>query len=273
MTKSINKKIPVLRGDTNVSINHCNLPASILGGLVYNAHPVPLELDGVSDLHKNLFVHLSKLDTFQARQKLFFEYMRAHFQLDDLSQMGLSDFTRVNRKKINYQRIILGWHMNPDSMEGAVLKRWAESRFGLSPRFHKGPIRYFDDHAYYDYLMESAAGIYNTNAIESQLDVLYSYCQYELGLTSNSHITLYRGFNNLNAYEVLEKNGKNITLLLNNINSFSLEAETAEHFGDYVIEVKIPVYKVFCFNKILPKQINAENEYIVIGGIYTAEII
>jgi len=273
MTKLFEQKKHVLSDNCYMSINHCNLPAKILGGLTYNSHPIPLALDGVKELHKSLFHYLDKAKSFAERQPLFFKYMNAHFQLNDLSQMGQCDSSNFNRKKINYKRIIFGWHMNPDGLEGAVLKRWVESRFGLSPRYHKGLIREIEDHTYHDYLMESAAGMYNTNAIETQLDILYSYSQFELANIKTQHITLYRGLNQLNSHEVLAKSGKNITILLNNINSFTHIAEMAEHFGDYVIRIDVPIYKIFCYNNILPKQINAEEEYIVIGGLYSANLV
>ena len=253
--------------------NRCNLTSAVIAGLTYNKHPVPLALDGVNELHKNLYLLLARADSRIKRMEVFENYMDAHFQLKDLSEMGQSDDLTFNRKKINYKRIILGWHLNPNGLEAAVLKRWVESRFGLSPRFHKREIRDYEDHAYHDFLIESAAGMYNTNAIEAQLDVLYSFSQYELSLGNEVHIALYRGFNQLNNHEVIDRKGKNLVLLLNNINSFSHTEEVADNFGDYVIKVQAPRYKVFCYSQILPKQLNVEEEYMVIGGLYEATLI
>ena len=253
--------------------NHCNVTSDVIAGLTYNQHPVPLLLDGVSELHKNLFKILSGIDEADQRHEVFEKYMNAHFQLNNLSEMGQSDDLAFNRKKINYKRIILGWHLNPNGLEAAVLKRWVESRFGLSPRFHIHKIRNHEDPAYQDFLIEAAVGMYNTNAIEAQLDVLYSYTQYELSLLSETHLSLYRGFNLLNDHEVIDKNRKKLILLLNNINSFSKTEEVAENFGDYVISVCAPRYKVFCFSKILPQQLNVEAEYMVLGGLYEATLI
>ena len=137
MSENKNKRNISLPGNAKISINHYNLPASILGGLTYNSYPVPLLLDGVNELHKNLFDFLTSISDFHERRSLFYEYMQAHFQLSNLSQMGYSEDSSVNRIKINYKRIIFGWHMNPDGLERAVLKRWSESRFGLIPRYHK----------------------------------------------------------------------------------------------------------------------------------------
>jgi NAD+--dinitrogen-reductase ADP-D-ribosyltransferase len=47
-----------LPGSARLPINRCNLPASILGSLSYQRHPVPLKLDGVEELHRSLFAAL-----------------------------------------------------------------------------------------------------------------------------------------------------------------------------------------------------------------------
>jgi len=272
MSDKFNNNFLTLPSNAQLQINRCNLPASIIGGLTYNEQPVPLLLDSVAEMHKNLFLHLKKFDDIAIRRSLFYEYMNGHFQLSDLSQMGQSDTARLNRKNVNYKKIIFGWHMNPNGFEGAVIKRWVESRFGLLPRFHKKLIRNYYDVSYHRYLGESSVATYNTNAIESQLDVLYCYNQYELSLRCKTHITLYRGLNHLNDHEILEKDNNLITILLNNINSFSTNIDIAHQFGDYVIEIKVPKYKIFCFNGTLPKQINAEDEYISIGGLFRAKL-
>lgn len=268
-----NNKNIILPANAQLSINHCNLSARILGGLTYNEHPVPLELDGVNELHNNLFWFLKPVVDLNERRNLFDSYMNAHFQLEYNQRTKPRKSAVFNRDKINYKRIILGWHMNPDSIEGAVLKRWAESRFGLLPRYHKTKIRHYTDPAYETFLYESSVGIYNTNAVESQLDVLYVYSQYELQQNQNTHIRLYRGINQLDQHEILFKNRNDIVVLLNNIFSFSYEKTLAEQFGDYVLAIDVPIYKIFSFNKILPKQINSEEEYIVIGGLYRATIV
>jgi len=108
MSENKNKRNISLPGNAKISINHYNLPASILGGLTYNSYPVPLLLDGVNELHKNLFDFLTSISDFHERRSLFYEYMQAHFQLSNLSQMGYSEDSSVNRIKINYKRIIFG---------------------------------------------------------------------------------------------------------------------------------------------------------------------
>ena len=66
--------------------------------------------------------------------------------------------------------------------------------------------------------------MYNTSALFDQLDLLYSYCQYELArrYPHDSHLLLYRGTNRLAAMEVVATDDpRHPVLLLNNINSFS----------------------------------------------------
>jgi NAD+--dinitrogen-reductase ADP-D-ribosyltransferase len=57
-------------------------------------------------------------------------------------------------------------------------------------------------------------------------------------------------------------------LLLNNISSFSRERERAGEFGDYILEVAVPVAKVPFHCGLLPGVLQGEGEYLVIGGAY-----
>src|SRR5664279_2741734 len=44
--------------DARLPINRCNLPAVVLGGLTYQQYPSPLLIDGVAELHRDLFRRL-----------------------------------------------------------------------------------------------------------------------------------------------------------------------------------------------------------------------
>ena len=70
--------------------------------------------------------------------------------------------------------------MDSNSVEGAVLKGWVESRIGLPPVFHKARIGGIHSEEYYRFAIDRTKGSERTNAINSQLDLLYEYCQYEL---------------------------------------------------------------------------------------------
>ena len=117
-------------------------------------------------------------------------------------------------------------------------------------------------------------GLYNTNALEAQLDLLYTYCQYELHCQQPdlTHLTLYRGFNRFSDDQVLAKPDRHRWIvLLNNLSSFSVHRERAEEFGDHMLRARVPVSKVFFYNRLLPGMLKGEDEYVVIGGIYEVE--
>lgn len=165
--------------------------------------------------------------------------------------------------------MLRGWLFDPDSREGAVLKGWAESRFGLLPRWHHGPIASAESDNYQRYMHDRTSGIYNTNALESQLDLLYSYCQYELAkfYPGQTHLRLYRGFNKLTSHDILHQFSKRrYAILLNNLNSFSDSEETAGQFGDHIMQADIPLSHIFMYQNLLPKRFKGEGEHIVIGG-------
>jgi NAD+--dinitrogen-reductase ADP-D-ribosyltransferase len=255
--------------------NRCNLPAGILGSLTYQQHPAPLTIDGVNELYREIFERLQKLENAVVRSRHFMAFMSAQFQLESPEEMGFEEESRLDRSKATYLRLLRGWLFNPDSQEGAVLKGWAESRFGLVPRFHHAPIRNQQDESYRSYEQEWARGLYNTNALENQLDVLFGYSQFELvrKYKQQTHITLYRGCNHLDEYETFDKNDARHIILLNNLNSFSDSRERADEFGDYVMQVEIPLSKIVFFNDLLPGVLSGEGEYIVLGGLTHATLI
>lgn len=270
-----NSEHPVLPKTACLPINHCNLPAVILGSLTYQRHPTPLTLDGVLEIHRALFVRLDIEDEPRARAHLFMSHMNAVFSLVHPEEAGWAQHSRLARSKAHYVRLIRGWAFDADGLEAAALKGWVESRFGLLPRHHGGPIRDYDGTTYRHYTQMRARGLYATNALEAQLDLLYTYCQYELRRQhpEKMHITLYRGINRMDDYEYQEENGTNTSIvLLNNISSFTRNRERAGEFGDYIFEVEIPFSKVFFFHGLLPRMFKGEDEYVVIGGLYEAAI-
>lgn len=275
-------------------INRCNLPAHILGGLTFQHAPAPLQLDGVACLHRDLWQRLQPLTDPAARVAQFCDYLAVHFRLDHPEQQGYEPGGR-GRIKATWQRMLRGWSFDADGREGAVLKGWVESRFGLLPRFHRQPLRDFSAPAYRRYLEARAEGLYNTNALEAQLDLIYSFCQLQLAQNAQpvatpsapaasaehrlfadgpaeaaSHLSLYRGINRLEQMEQLGAGGAEAmpVLLLNNLNSFSRDPERASEFGDRVAMIRVPREKVFCYDQLFPGQLQGEGEYIVIGGLY-----
>ncbi|MBC2729766.1 MAG: NAD(+)--dinitrogen-reductase ADP-D-ribosyltransferase [Thiobacillus sp.] len=254
-------------------INRCNLPASILGSLSYQAHPVPLRLDGVEELHRSLFAALDALPDPGERARLFMAHMAAAFSLEHPEEAGYSE-TAHDRVRATYLRLLRGWAFDPDGLEGAVFKGWVESRFGLLPRHHGGPIRDFSGDTYRRYMEARSRGLYGANALEAQLDLLYSYCQVELARQrpGQTHLTLYRGVNRVADFEVLQEQSRNRrVVLLNSLNSFTPERERAGEFGDFILEVQVPLPKVIFYHRLLPGVLRGEDEFVVLGGVAEVE--
>ncbi|MEW5890243.1 MAG: NAD(+)--dinitrogen-reductase ADP-D-ribosyltransferase [Pseudomonadota bacterium] len=263
-------KAPTLPKSARLPINRCNLPAVILGSLTFQRHPTPLVLDGVAELHRDLFQRFDRLKLVHQRAEVFRDYMTIAFTLEHPEEIGLTENVRKSRARANWMRVLRGWAFDPDGREAAVLKGWVESRFGLTPRHHGGELHNPDDAAYRRYEQMRAEGLYGTNALEAQLDLVFAYCQYEFARQgAPSHLTLYRGVNRVDAHELLgdAASGRRV-LLLNNISSFSRERERAGEFGDYILEVAVPVAKVPFHCGLLPGVLQGEGEYLVIGGAY-----
>jgi NAD+--dinitrogen-reductase ADP-D-ribosyltransferase len=254
--------------DARLPINRCNLPAVVLGSLTFQRHPADLLLDGVAELHRDLFRRLAAASEAE-RADVFRDYMTVRFQLEWPEQMGFSGRGK-GRAKANYIKTIRGWSFDADSREGAVLKGWVESRFGLTPRWHGQALRDPGDEAYARYLEMRSQGLYGTNALEAQLDLVYTFCQLELARRHPGarHVMLYRGVNRVSDYEVLEKGpGGRHVLVLNNLNSFTCSRERACEFGDWILSVEVPLTKIFFHCGLMPGVLQGEDEFLVIGGV------
>lgn len=254
-----------------LTINRCNLPADMLGSLAYQQHPVPLLLDGVAEFHRGLFELLDRLDDAAERAQAYMQHMQAVFSLSRPEEAGLTVYTQHSRAKADYRKMVRGWSFDAGGQEAAVLKGWVESRFGLLQRHHVDPVRDFSGNSYRNYLEMRSTGLYGTNALEAQLDLLYSYCQYELARqrANQSHLTLYRGVNRVDDHETIaELDCKRRVVLLNSLNSFTASRERADEFGDYLLTVRVPLPKIFCYTGLLPDMLKCEEEYVVIGGLY-----
>ncbi len=262
---------PRLPREAHLPINRCNLPAVILGSLTYQKHPVPLQLDGIEPLQRGLFERLEAIPDTGERAHLFLAHMRALFSLEDPEAAGYSERSVRARTRASYLRIVRGWAFNPDGIEAAVLKGWVESRFGLLPRHHGGPIRDLSEPTYRAYLEQRSRGLYGTNALDAQLDLLYTYAQHELARQhpDTSHLTLYRGVNRVADHECLATLDKRRrVVLLNSVSSFTSNRDRAGEFGDYILETQVPIAKVCFFQRLLPELLKSEDEFVVIGGVY-----
>jgi NAD+--dinitrogen-reductase ADP-D-ribosyltransferase len=262
---------PVLPRWARLPINRCNLPAVLLGSLRFQQHPIPLVIDGVAQFHRGLFQLLDQIEQSSERARAFTLHLNAAFYLDQPEQAGYSCRARHKRNKADYLRMVRGWSFDSDGREGAALKGWVESRFGLLPRYHGAPIRDFSGDTYRHYLEMRATALYGTNGLEAQLDLLYTYCQYELArqYPQRTHFTLYRGTNRLDEHETLaQPDQKSRIVLFNNLNSFTANRERADEFGDHILTTQIPISKIFCYPALLPNLLQGEEEYTVIGGVF-----
>jgi NAD+--dinitrogen-reductase ADP-D-ribosyltransferase len=272
--------LPGLPKAARFPVNHCNLPADILGGLTFQRAPAPLAIDGVAALHRPLFELLDDIDDAQERAQRFGGYMASHFSLAQPEEAGFTTGQPKPRIKASYLRVVRGWAFDPDGREAAVLKGWVESRFGLLPRHHGTSLREPGSESWQRYVAMRAAGLYGTNALEGQLDLLYAYSQYELArqFPQLTHITLYRGVNRLSDHEIVADDDIHSgpdakVVLLNNVSSFSLARERAGEFGDQILGVDVPVPKLAFFSQLLPGMLKAEDEYVVIGGLYRVRLV
>lgn len=254
-------------------INRCNVPPVILGSLTFQRYPTPLQLDSVAELHADLFVRLERIADKAARASAFRDYLTVHFCLEELEKAGLSERSK-RRAKANWMRTLRGWSFDSDGREGAILKGWVESRFGLLARFHGEPLRDFSGAAYQRYQEMRSAGLYGTNALEGQLDLLYAYSQYEFrrGAETPASVELYRGINRLAEHEVLTGSKHRQVVLFNNLTSFTASRERAGEFGDYILATRVPTAKIFFNCGLLPGVLKGEDEYLVIGGVYDVAI-
>ena len=254
-------------------INRCNIPPVILGSLTFQHHPTPLHLDSVAELHADLFRRLDAIGNRAERAEAFRDYVAVHFCLEELEKAGLTPNSK-SRAKANWMRVLRGWSFDSDGREGAVLKGWVESRFGLLARFHGEPLRDFASPAYLRYQEMRSAGLYGTNALEGQLDLLYAYSQYEFhrDAVSAERIELFRGINRIHEHEALGKSGRRQMVLFNNLVSFTSSRERASEFGDYILSTRVPREKVFFSHHVVPGILKGEEEYLVIGGVYDVSI-
>lgn len=267
---------PSLPSHARLPINRCNLPATILGGLTYQRAPAALAIDGVTDLHRPLFDLLNDIADAPERAQRFVGYMAAHFNLEQPEEAGLTSGQAKSRAKASYLRVLRGWAFDPDGREAAVLKGWVESRFGLMPRHHGDCLREAGSAAWQRYMEMRAQGLYGTNALEAQIDLLYAYSQYELArqFPQRTHLRLYRGVNRLSDHEIIaEDDADSKVVLLNNISSFSRSRERAGEFGDRILGVDVPLPKLAFFSHLLPGMLKGEDEVVVIGGLYRVRLV
>jgi NAD+--dinitrogen-reductase ADP-D-ribosyltransferase len=254
------------------STNLVGIPTGLLASTAFNEHPLPLHISGVREANYGLFDRLKETEDAGEAAEIFQDYMYVMFGLNGESR-DRQENSGPRRFRSSYFKLLSGWGFDSNNPQGAVLKGWVESRFGLFPTFHKEPLTRFTSPAWATYIEEKMSSRFHNNSINLQLDLLYEFCQWAIarfGLWGRRHITLFRGENGFDEHRVLgPRDGRWLTVRLNNLVSFTANRETASEFGDTIMEVQVPVVKILFFNNLLPRHaLKGEWEYIVIGGEY-----
>jgi NAD+--dinitrogen-reductase ADP-D-ribosyltransferase len=250
------------------SFNRCNLPPWAISSHHLDENPQRIEIQGVREENRPLFAGLDALDDPDERARRFDDWVSVRFQLHHWQAQETAGARRSLRN--SYLRFLRGWGMDSNTIEGAVLKGWVESRMGIPPSFHHAPLGSRDGDAWTRYLADRTRGHAYTSAIEAQLDLVYEFTQYELGRRSPGErwITLWRGQSAVRPEDVVERLGpREWVLRVNNLCSFTDDRERAWEFGDVVLEARIAVARVFFAGHLLPRSIlKGEREHLVIGG-------
>lgn len=248
------------------------VPAAVIASLAYNDAPVPLVIPAVRETNRALYSKLAECPDARSAGQIFQDYMDVVFGLARPDEPACG---ACRRFRASYLRLLKGWAFDASNPEGAVLKGWVESRFGLFPTWHKAALTRFSSPQWIAYVEEKMAPRFHNNAVHAQLDLLYSFCQWRLEHfpllpPPARHLRLYRGVNDLTEHPLVQRIDKRTAQLrLNNLSSFSANRDRAGEFGDCILEAEVPLTKILFFNDLLPKHmLKGEGEYLVIGGDY-----
>jgi NAD+--dinitrogen-reductase ADP-D-ribosyltransferase len=264
------------RSGVGHSTNLVGVPTNLLASCAFNEHPLPLHISGVREMNRNLFEMLAQAPDLPDAGEAFACYMMAMFGIDPEQRETTrkpQEPAERQRYRSSFLRLIKGWGYDSNGPEGAVLKGWVESRFGIFPTFHKKIIQRISSGTWTTYIEEKMSSRFHGNAIYSQLDLLFEFCQWALqsfAAPGQTHLTLYRGINSFDEHQIVDRIDKRIVVMrLNNLTSFSSERDLADCFGDTILTVRVPVAKVAFFNTLMSSHpLKGEGEYLVIGGEY-----
>lgn len=263
------------RSTVGHSTNLVGLPTDLLASCAYNDHPVPLRISGVREMNRSLFEMLSQAPDLADAGIAFASYMMAMFGLDPEQQEPVHDGRGAapRRYRSSFLRLIKGWGFDSNGPEGAVLKGWVESRFGICPTYHKQIIARVSGESWATYVEEKMSSRFHNNSIYAQLDLVYEFCQWALATMvapGETHVTLHRGVNDFDEHQIVSRTDKrNVVVRLNSLASFSSDRGVADCFGDIIFTARVPVTKIAFFNTLLAGHpLKGEGEYLVIGGDY-----
>jgi NAD+--dinitrogen-reductase ADP-D-ribosyltransferase len=253
------------------STNLIGIPTGLLASAAFNDFPLPLRINGVREMNKALFERLERAGNAAEAADVFQGYMGAMFGLE--AEPRGKTAARPRRFRSSYLRLLQGWGFDSSGPEGAVLKGWVESRFGLFPTFHKTRLGHYPSQAWMRYVEDKMSSRFHNNSINLQLDLLYEYGQWALArhfAPGRKHLTLYRGVNDFDEHVIVARlDGKTAVARQNNLVSFTSERSRADEFGDCILEAQVPTVKILFFNALIPgASLKGEGEYLVIGGDY-----
>ncbi len=259
------------------STNLVGLSTNLLGSAMFNDDPRELHISGVREMNRSMFEMLGFSDSLADAGDAFYKYMMAMFGIDpeqhENNDEAKGGRDKVRRYRSSFLRLLKGWGYDSNAPEGAVLKGWVESRFGLFPTYHKEMITRFSTAGWMAYVEEKMSSRFHNNSIYCQLDMLYEFCQWALAryaAPGRRHLTLYRGVNSFEEHQIVERlDKKNVVMRLNNLASFSSDRGVADCFGDTILTVEVPTVKIVFFNTLLPiHPLKGEGEFLVVGGDY-----
>jgi len=118
----------------------------------FNGNPQPLEIQGVKQANRFLFDKLQATADWHERTVIFMDFMSVKFQLHHWEEQ--TTLAARNSIKNNYLFFLRCWMIDSNSISGAVLKHWVESRIGISPTYHKARIHDINSAAYFNYSVD-----------------------------------------------------------------------------------------------------------------------
>lgn len=252
--------------------NLVGVPPGLLGSTSFNRHPVDLAIHGTRESARGLFAVLESAPDLPAAAQVFEHYLSISFGLTP--ECAARHGSARPRWRASYRKLLEGWGFDSNSPQAAVLKGWVESRFGLVPTFHSGPLGRFPSPTWVGYLEQKMNSRFHCNCINLQLDLLYEYCQWAIrrfGVPGSGRVAAWRGVDSLCGDEVVSGSlrERHAVVRLNSVVSFSLTRAHAEMFGDWILRTEVPVQKLLLFPGLLGRSLLAgEGEIIALGGEY-----
>lgn len=251
------------------------IPTSLLASVEFNENPVPLHIHGTREANSSFFSMLDKVPSLSRAGVVFQDYMSLLFGFEEEQRQG-TDASGRRRFRSSYLRLLQDWGFDSNHPQGAVLKGWVESRFGIFPTYHKSPLEGLLTPAWMEYLEEKMTSRYHNNCIFLQLDLLFEFCQFALErfvAPGSRHLRLFRGVDRLDELRLGNSGRRQGVARLNNVVSFTDSREMAGQFGSYIIETRVPLVKILFFNELLAcHPLRGEAEYLAIGGDYQVRI-